>query len=74
MTPNQYPEACRTYAKLSPDIYCQKHLDNWLGERGSSLDSYYNWLMFRLNTDNLPLPNLEVKPDFSWIDNLYALG
>lgn len=74
MTPELYPAACRKYAELSPDIYCQAHLDNWLEERGRGLLSWADWLHFRLATDNLPLTDIDTPDDTSWLDNLNAIG
>jgi hypothetical protein len=74
MTPELYPAACRKYAELSPDIYCQAHLANWLEERGRSLLVWADWLHFRLATDNLPLTSPETFCDASMFDNLNCLG
>lgn len=74
MRPSQYPEACQAYARLSPDMYAHNHLKNYLDEHGSSLESYFNWLRFRLDTDTLPLVDLECHYDSSMFDNLNALG
>lgn len=74
MSPLLYPAACRKYAELSPDIYCQAHLDNWLDERGRSLLSWGDWLHFRLATDSLPLTSPEIPYDDAIFANLNAIG
>jgi hypothetical protein len=51
LTPCLYPSAARKYAILSPDRYCTAHLAHWIKTKGKSLDSYRQWLNFRLNTD-----------------------
>jgi hypothetical protein len=74
MSPLLYPAACRKYAELSPDVYRQAHLNNWLEERGASLLSWADWLHFRLATDSLPLTSPEAHYDDSMFDNLNCLG
>lgn len=74
MNPILYPEACRKYAELSPDLYCKAHLDNWLDEQGRSLKSWGDWLLFRLATDRLPLVDTDFPYDDSIFDNLDTLG
>ena len=81
------PEIARTYARLSSDPDCQRNLDIWLEDNGTSLDSFYRWVQARLNSDNWELPEEPFDPnDFSWLDeidspfdwamldNLHAIG
>jgi hypothetical protein len=69
---SQCPEIARNYARLSPDADCQRHLDIWLEDNGSSLDSFYRWIQCRLNSDNWELPEVQwyALDDFSWLDEI----
>lgn len=81
------PEIARTYAGLSPDADCQRNLDIWLADNGSSLESFYNWVQSRLNSDSWELPShqfanddffwlyeIDSPSDYSYLNNLHALG
>jgi hypothetical protein len=71
ISPLACPEAARKYASLSPDFYCEAHLNNWIEEHGKSLTSYKRWLEFRLNTDSDPIGEPDIYTDTDWLDWTY---